>query len=150
LQLRNIQTALNGFCQLRIQYKAAEDIQRIARGFLIRRQYQLYQQVRMAQQNQQIIQQLAVLAQALQNQVNLGHPQPPAREVNLVRIKSFDGTGDPISWLEQFESAAVANGLTDDRKLAVAPAYLTGTALAWFHERQANNATNPIHWDVNV
>jgi hypothetical protein len=100
----------------------------------------------MAHQNQAIVQQIANLVQAMQAQVNLGHPNPPAREVNLVKIESFDGTGDPIAWLEQFESAAVANGLTDARKLAVAPAYLTGTALAWLQERQANNATNPIHW----
>ena len=101
-----------------------------------------------AQQNQLIIGQLAALATAIQAQVNLGHPVIPAREVNLVRIESFDGTSDPISWLEQFESAAIANGLTDDRKLAVASAYLTGTAQAWIQERQTNQATNPIHWDV--
>ena len=84
-----------------------------------------------AQQNQLIIGQLAALATAIQAQVNLGRPVIPAREVNLVRIESFDGTSDSISWLEQFESAAIANGLTDDQKLAVAPAYLTGTAQAW-------------------
>jgi hypothetical protein len=148
LQLRNLQTALNGFCQLRIRYKAAENIQRIFRGRRQRREYQLLQQVRMAHQNNQIIQQIAALAAAIQNQVNLGHPNMPAREVNLVKIESFDGTGDPIAWLEQFESAAIANGLTDARKLAVAPAYLTGTALAWLQERQANQATNPVHWTV--
>ncbi len=148
LQLRNLQTALNGFCQLRIRYKAAENIQRIFRGRRQRREYQLLQQVRMAQQNNQIIQQIAALAAAIQNQVNLGHPNMPAREVNLVKIESFDGTGDPIAWLEQFESAAIANGLTDGRKLAVAPAYLTGTALAWLQERQANIATSPVHWVV--
>src|SRR6266487_2988156 len=101
-----------------------------------------------AQQNQLIIGQLAALATAIQAQVNLGHPVIPASEVNLVRIESFDGTSDPISWLEQFGSAAIAYGLTDDRKLVVAPAYLTGTAQAWIQERQANQATNPIHWEV--
>jgi len=63
----------------------------------------------------------------------------------LVRIESFDGTSDSISWLEQFKSAAIANGLTNDQKLAVASAYLTGTAQVWLQERQANQATNPIH-----
>ena len=145
LQLRNLQTALNGFCQLRIRYKAAENIQRVFRGFRQRREYRLFQQIMAHQQNQQIIQQIAALAAAIQGQVNLGHPNAPVREVNLVKIESFDGTGDPIAWLEQFESAAIANGLTDARKLAVAPAYLTGTALAWLQERQANQATNPIH-----
>ena len=84
-----------------------------------------------AQQNQLIIGQLAALATAIQAQVNQGQPVIPAREINLVRIESFDGTSDPISWLEQFKSAAIANRLTNDRKLAVAPAYLTGTAQAW-------------------
>jgi len=149
LELRNLRTALNGFCQIRIQYKAAEAIQRIVRGRLQRRQYQLDQQARMAQ-NQQVIQQIANLVQAMQAQVALGHPNPPIREVNLVRIESFDGTGDPISWLEQFENAAVANGLSDARKLAIAPAYLTGTALAWLQERQANVATNPVHWTATL
>src|SRR6266487_1802690 len=101
-----------------------------------------------AQQNQLIIGQLAALATAIQTQVNLGRPVIPAREVNLVRIESFDGTSDLIFWLEQFESAAIANGLTNDQKLAVVPAYLTGTTQAWLQERQANQATNPIHWEV--
>src|SRR5205085_9509208 len=121
------------------------------RGRLQCRQYQLDQQARMAHNQQivqQIVQQIANLVQAMQAQVALGHPNPSIREVNLVRIESFDGTGDPISWLEQFENAAVANGLSDARKLAIAPAYLTGTALAWLQERQANVATNPIHWTI--
>ena len=139
MELRNLRTALNGFCQIRIQYKAAEAIQQIVRGRLQRHQYQLDQQARMAH-NQQIIQQIANLVQAMQVQVALGHPNPPIREVNLVRIESFDGTGDPISWLEQFENAVVANGLSDAWKLAIAPAYLTGTALAWLQKRQGPQA----------
>ena len=66
------------------------------------------------QNNQQIIRQIAALATAIQNQVDLGHPDIPPREVNLVRIESFDRTSDPISWLEQFESTAIANGLTNE------------------------------------
>ena len=81
----------------------------------------------------------------MQAQVALGHPNPLVREVNLVRIESFDGTGDPISWLEQFKNASVANGLSDNRKLAITPAYLTDTVLAWLQERQANVTTNPVH-----
>ena len=95
--------------------------------------------------NQQIIQQIANLVQAMQAQVALGHPNPLIREVNLVRIKSFDGTGDPISQLEQFKNTAVANGLSDDRKLAITSAYLTGTALAWLQKKQANVTTNLVH-----
>ena len=81
-----------------------------------------------AQQNQLIIGQLVALATAIQAQVNQDWPVIPAREVNLVRIESFDGTSDPIFWLEQFESAAIANRLTNDQKLVLAPAYLTDTA----------------------
>ena len=49
-----------------------------------------------AQQNQLIIGQLATLATAIQAQVNQGRPVISAREVNLVRIESFDGTSDPL------------------------------------------------------
>ena len=49
------------------------------------------------QNNQQIIGQIAALATAIQNQVDLGHPDILPREVNLVRIESFDGTSDSIS-----------------------------------------------------
>src|SRR6266487_1864242 len=143
LEIRNIRTEINAFCQLQIQYEAAENIQRI-----FREHRQRQQNIMAANQNQLIIGQLAALATAIQTQVNLGRPVILAREVNLVKIESFDGTSDPISWLEQFESAAIANGLTDDRKLAVALVYLTGTAQAWIQERQTNQATNPIHWDV--
>ena len=98
--------------------------------------------------NQQIVQQIANLVQAMQAQVALGHPNPPIHKVNLVRIESFDGTGDPISQLEQFENAVVANGLSDERKLAIASAYLTGTTLTWLQEKQVNVTTNPMHWTV--
>ena len=39
--------------------------------------------------NQQIIQQIANLVQAMQAQVALEHPNSLVREVNLVRIESF-------------------------------------------------------------
>ena len=52
--------------------------------------------------------------------------------------------------MEQFESAAIANGLTNDQKLAVVLAYLTGTACAWLQDRQANQGTNPVHWEVTL
>jgi hypothetical protein len=80
--------------------------------------------------NQQLLQGLGQLVQAIQQQVAQGHPPAPVRECNLVKIDSFDGTSDHITWIENFEKAATANGLIDDRKLAVVPAYLTGTAAA--------------------
>ena len=57
--------------------------------------------------------------------------QPAQREMNLIKVETFDRTGDLISWLEQFEKAATANGWSAERKLAIMPAYLTGTAATW-------------------
>ena len=74
------------------------------------------------------------LSDAIQQQVNAGHPLPPHREVNLVRISEFDGTTDPITWIEDFEKAATANGFTNARKLAIVGAYLKGTAADWLRQ----------------
>ena len=74
------------------------------------------------------------LSDAIQLQVNAGHPPPPHREVNLVRISEFDGTTDPITWIEDFEKAATANGFTNARKLAIVGAYLKGTAADWLRQ----------------
>ena len=30
------------------------------------------------------------------------------------------------------------------------PAYLTGTARAWLQNKQANQGTNPAHWEVTL
>jgi len=85
----------------------------------------------MANNNQQaLIDNIGQLVAAINGQVQLGHPPAQAREVNMIKIETFDGTSDPVTWLENFEKAATANGLTDARKLAVIPAYLTGTAAA--------------------
>ena len=131
---------LNGFNQLRIQYKSANLITRTIQNFRLRMNND---------NNNQIANGIAQLVQAMQQQLNLGHPPAPVREVNLIKIDSFDGTSDPITWMESFERAATANGLTDARKLLVAPAYLTGTATAWLQGRQANNNTNPATWVHN-
>jgi hypothetical protein len=103
--------------------------------------------------NAGVLAQIANLVTAVQQQAAaiaaIVPPAPaaiPPREVNLIKIEPFDGTGDPIFWIEHFEKAATANGLTDARKLAVVPAYLTGTAATWLQERQANVATNPAAW----
>ena len=100
----------------------------------------------MALQQANVLAALNAVAQALQAQANLGHPVPQPREVNLIKMEPFDGTGDPISWIENFEKAATANGLTDARKLAVVPAYLSGTAATWLQERQNLNTTSPQTW----
>ena len=53
-----------------------------------------------------------------------------AREVNLIKIDTFDRTNNPISWLESFEAVTTANELTNARKLAVVLVYLTRIATA--------------------
>ena len=73
---------------------------------------------------------------------------PAARETSFVRIEPFYGDSqDPISWLEDFENAATANGLTDNRKLQVVPAYLKGAAATWFAGRRADPAMAPQYWE---
>jgi hypothetical protein len=61
-------------------------------------------------------------------------------------MEPFDSTSDPITWIESFEKATTANGLNNDRRLAVVPAYLNGTATTWLQERLANVNTAPAHW----
>src|SRR5579859_4296520 len=74
----------------------------------------------MAQQNP--VNLIAALVGALQAQnLNMG----PPRETNIVKISTYDGTTDPTTWLEDFESAATANNLSQARKLQVAPAKKT-------------------------
>ena len=90
---------------------------------------------------------MKALAQDLTTQNNLSHPPASNQENNLVKIEFFDGTSDPITWIENFEKVATANELTNVRKLAVVPAYLTGTAAAWLQDRQANLNTNPATWE---
>ena len=72
--------------------------------------------------------------------------QPP-REATVIRIDPFYGDEqDPISWIEEFEKAAVVNNYSDARKLDIVQAYLKGTAATWLHERQADANTRPALW----
>ena len=99
----------------------------------------------MAQQNP--VNLIAALVGALQAQnLNMG----PPRETNIVKISTYDRTTDPTTWLEDFESAAIANNLTQDRKLQVAPAYLKGIAEAWYRDRQLNLRTATTHWEIVI
>ena len=100
----------------------------------------------MNQNSQAILQRIAALANAIQNQVNLGHPALPVQEVNLIWTIDFDGTGDPITWIEDFEKAANVNGFTDLWKLAVVSANLKEIAADWLRTRQTNNLTTPVTW----
>ena len=101
---------------------------------------------------------LGQLTAAIQAQVAAAVPAvpggpivPAVRETSFVRIDPFYGDSqDPISWLEDFENAATANRLTDNRKLQVVLAYLKGAAATWFAERRADPATAPQHWGHQV
>jgi len=62
----------------------------------------------------------------------------------------YGGNQDPITWIIDFDKACNANGISDDNKLQVAPAYLKGAAATWWTENQAlanNNANRIIQWD---
>jgi len=47
--------------------------------------------------------------------------------------------------MEDFEKAATANRLTNNRKLEVVHAYLTSTAHTWYQDHNAAN--NVTHWE---
>src|SRR4051794_34603123 len=113
----------------------------------------------MAQQPQanlnNLIAGLGQLAAAIQAQVAAAAPTvaqgpvaPAICETSFVKIDPFYGDSqDPISWLEDFENVATANGLTDVHKLQVVPAYLKGAATTWLAERRSNPATAPQFWE---
>jgi hypothetical protein len=135
--INTIQIAFNGFAQARLRHLAAINIQRTTREYLQRRQNQMA-----VQGNQAVINGLDALVQALRAQVQ----NVPLREMNLIQISNFDGTTDPITWIEDFEKAAAANQYTDARKIAVVGARLKSTAADWLRGRQANIATDPVRW----
>ncbi|CAB4375500.1 unnamed protein product [Rhizophagus irregularis] len=52
---------------------------------------------------------------------------------NVVQVPTFSGGNqDPITWLNEFNATAMANGWNDARKLQVVPAYLKGPAAVWY------------------
>src|SRR4051812_11021907 len=68
-------------------------------------------------------------------------------EVTVIRIDPFYGNEqDPITWIEEFEKAAVVNNYSDARKLDIVQAYLKDTAAIWLHERQADANTHSALW----
>jgi len=61
-------------------------------------------------------------------------------EKNYIPIKRFKGNDqDPVEWLRDFEVAATANGITDERKIQIVRGYLEGSAAAWFDQRAVDN-----------
>jgi hypothetical protein len=73
------------------------------------------------------------------------------KESNIVKIAPFHGENDdPISWIEDFEAAANANGWTSARRLQVVPAYLKGAAAQWLQQRKSNDDTMPAEWTTTT
>ena len=55
------------------------------------------------------------------------------KESRLVDFPTFSGGDqDPITWLDGFKQACIANNVEEDRMLAIAASYLKGTALTWY------------------
>ncbi|CAG8732477.1 20124_t:CDS:2, partial [Rhizophagus irregularis] len=102
------------------------------------------------QVNQADIQALTAAVQALTGQMlapnNLGNAMNTLnatvavnnnalqnRNHNVVQVPTFNGGNqDPITWLNEFNATATANGWNDARKLQVVPAYLKGPAAVWY------------------
>jgi Retrotransposon gag protein/Zinc knuckle len=64
----------------------------------------------------------------------------------------YGGNQDPVAWLEEFTRACNANGLNNNRKLQVVPAYLKGPASTWWTTNQAlanGNANRITAWTGN-
>ncbi len=78
------------------------------------------------------------------NTNNLGQ-----RETRHIEIQPFfGGNQDPLTWVEDFERMALANGIGDNRKLQVIPAYLRGEASVWYRTAALTQAFG--HWDDNA
>ncbi|CAB4492491.1 unnamed protein product [Rhizophagus irregularis] len=102
------------------------------------------------QVNQADIQALTAAVQALTGQMlapnNLGNAMNTLnatvavnnnalqnRTHNVAQVPTFNGGNqDPITWLNEFNATAMANGWNDTRKLQVVPTYLKGPAAVWY------------------
>jgi hypothetical protein len=92
----------------------------------------------------------------LQNQINantLALNNQLMRGVRIAEIPTFNGGNqDPIAWLEDFTRSCNANGIPDNQKLQVVPAYLKGSASTWWSTNQllpANDNNRIINWTGN-
>ena len=71
-----------------------------------------------------------------------------ATEKMIIPIKKFrGGDQDPVTWLRDFEVAAAANGLINERKIQVVRGYLEGPVALWFDERARDNALMLRDWE---
>ena len=77
---------------------------------------------------QQVIDAIGNLVTSLNNRNN---------EKMIIQIQKYKGGDqDPIEWLRDFEVAALANGITNNRKIQVVRGYLEGAAASWFDEQR--------------
>jgi hypothetical protein len=68
----------------------------------------------------------------------------------LILIRKYRGSDqDPTEWLNEFNVAAQANGITNARKIQIVRGYLEETAALWFDERKRDNATALTTWEDN-
>ncbi len=58
--------------------------------------------------------------------------QKGPQEHYFVQYPTFDGNGDPYTWLEEYETACAINGIENGRKLDYLDAALKGDAKLWW------------------
>ena len=57
------------------------------------------------------------------------------REARFVDLPTFKGGDqDPSDWLERYNHACEANGISDKRRLTLVPSFMKGSALTWFNK----------------
>ena len=58
-----------------------------------------------------------------------------SREARFVDLPTFKGGDqDPSDWLERYNHACEANGISDKRRLTLVPSFMKGSALTWFNK----------------
>ena len=66
----------------------------------------------------------------------------------IIPIRKFRGNDqDPVEWLNDFEIATKANGITNERKLEIIRGYLEGPAAAWFDQRNTLTGKELNEWE---
>lgn len=72
-----------------------------------------------------------------------------AEHVPLIQAGSFSGlpSENPQDFLDKYSLAATSNNWSNDTKLKLFPAHLSGTALAWFNLYKTKLGQNPLVWE---
>lgn len=73
-----------------------------------------------------------------------------SENIPLISAGTFNGlqSENPQDFLDRFQVAATSNKWTEDTKLNLFPAHLSGTALAWFKHYKNKQGNNQVHWDT--